>query len=139
MNVILKMETVSVEEFKLLRKSVGWPVPPDAAIETSLKNSVYCVSAYITSRLVGMGRIIGDNGFTFFISDIIVLPEYQGNNIGRCVMTSIIEYLKESAPENSYIVLMAAKGKEKFYEKFGFIERPTEKLGSGMMLDVDRL
>ena len=28
--------------------------------------------------------------------------------------------------------LMAAKGKEPFYEKFGFSERPNENLGAGM-------
>jgi hypothetical protein len=30
------------------------------------------------------------------------------------------------------ICLLAAKGKEEFYKKFGFEERPNEKSGSGM-------
>ena len=30
--------------------------------------------------------------------------------------------------------LGASKGKEKFYEKFGFIVRPNEDLGAGMIL-----
>lgn len=29
--------------------------------------------------------------------------------------------------------LMAAKGKEPFYKKFGFIERPNDKHGAGMI------
>ena len=30
--------------------------------------------------------------------------------------------------------LGASKGKEAFYEKFGFISRPNESLGAGMIL-----
>ena len=51
-------------------------------------------------------------------------------------MNSIMLYLEENAPENSYITLMAAKGKEEFYEKFGFFKRPTEKFGCGMMIEL---
>ena len=29
---------------------------------------------------------------------------------------------------------MAAAGKEGFYERYGFIRRPTERLGAGMAL-----
>ena len=30
------------------------------------------------------------------------------------------------------IVIVASKGKERFYEKFGFVERPNESEGAGM-------
>ena len=32
----------------------------------------------------------------------------------------------------AYAVLMASKGKEAFYERYGFISRPNEKQGAGM-------
>jgi hypothetical protein len=32
------------------------------------------------------------------------------------------------------VVLVAAKGKEEFYEKFGFINRPNDIYGAGMTL-----
>jgi hypothetical protein len=34
--------------------------------------------------------------------------------------------------EIAYVALMAAKGKEGFYQKFGFEERPNDHLGAGM-------
>jgi GNAT superfamily N-acetyltransferase len=83
-----------------------------------------------------MGRIVGDQGFIYFIADVIVLPEFQGQGIGAMIMGSIIGYLRAHAPEHAYITLMAAKGKERFYEKFGFFTRPTEKHGHGMMLSI---
>jgi len=136
MKIEIKTELINLQSFKDLRKSVGWPLPPDQSIEFSLSNTEFCVVAYADSELVGMGRIVGDKGFIYFIADIIVKPEYQGKKIGAMIMNSIMLYLQENAPENSYITLMAAKGKEEFYEKFGFFKRPTEKYGCGMMIDL---
>jgi len=136
MKIEIRKEIITLKSFKELRKSVGWPLPPDHSIERSLSNTEYCVTAYVDSELIGMGRIVGDKGFIYFIADIIVKPDFQGKKIGAEIMNSIMLYLEENAPENSYITLMAAKGKEEFYEKFGFFKRPTEKFGCGMMIEL---
>lgn len=136
MKVEIRKEIVSIQSFKDLRESVGWPLPNDEAIAISLKNTDFCVSAFVDDKLIGMGRILGDKGFIFFIADIIVKPQYQGKKIGAKIMDSIMSYLYKNAPENSYITLMAAKGKEEFYEKFGFFKRPTDKYGCGMMIKL---
>jgi len=136
MKIEIRKEIITLKSFKELRKSVGWPLPPDHSIEISLSNTEYCVTAYADSELIGMGRIVGDKGFIYFIADIIVRPDFQGKKIGAKIMNSIMLYLEENAPENSYITLMAAKGKEEFYEKFGFFKRPTEKFGCGMMIEL---
>lgn len=136
MELKIKNEIISLQEFKVLRKSVGWSLPPDDAIEKALSNTAFCVVAYADNELAGMGRIVGDQGFVYFIADIIVKPEYQKKKIGFMIMNHIMEYLEENAPENSYITLMAAKGKEEFYEKFGFFRRPTKEYGYGMMKEL---
>lgn len=136
MKIEVKKELISLQSFKELRDSVGWPLPPDPAVEVSLRNTEFSVAAYVEGVLVGMGRIVGDKGFIYFIADIIVKPEYQGKKVGSKIMNSIMQYLEEYAPKNSYITLMAAKGKESFYEKFGFFRRPTDKLGCGMMIEL---
>jgi GNAT superfamily N-acetyltransferase len=81
-----------------------------------------------------MGRVIWDRGYVVYIADVIVRPEYQGQGLGREVMTSIMNeirgYLKPGY--RIMISLMAAKGKEEFYKKFDFIGRPNEMTGEGM-------
>jgi len=49
-------------------------------------------------------------------------------------MEFVMNYVKSSAPKGSIlqIGLMASKGKEAFYERFGFVSRPNEKQGAGM-------
>lgn len=131
---ILK-EIPSPEEYISLRNSVGWLTPDNDACTRGLPSSCYCVTIREEKKLIAMGRIIGDGVFTFFIVDIIVHPDYQKKGLGRAIMENIFEYLKGNAAEYAYIALMAAKGKEAFYEKFGFILRPNESLGAGMILD----
>lgn len=43
-------------------------------------------------------------------------------------------YIRAHASQNSIIGWMSAVGKEAFYEKYGFMVRPTEKLDAGMTI-----
>ena len=67
--------------------------------------------------------------------DLIVLPDYQKMKIGSKIVNNIIEYVSSIKEQDSEIMLclMCAKGREKFYEGLGFIGRPTENLGPGMI------
>jgi len=94
------------------------------------------VCAELDGELVGCGRIIGDKGFLYYVQDIIVLPKYQMQGIGTKIMDSIMDYLKKQCVERAIIGLMTAKEKERFYKKYGFIERPNDNLGAGMIKTI---
>lgn len=66
----------------------------------------------------------------------MVLPEYQNKCIGTGIMKNLLNRINEFKKINPNIrtYLGASKGKESFYEKFGFVSRPNEELGSGMIL-----
>ena len=51
-------------------------------------------------------------------------------------MQNLLAQINEYKKVNPYIrtYLGASKGKEGFYEKFGFVSRPNEELGAGMIL-----
>jgi len=123
----------SVEEFISLRTAVGWGSPEVVAMEKGLKNSLFMVCAEFEGEIIGCGRVIGDSGFVYYLQDIIVLPKHQRQGIGAKIMDSIMEYLNKHCVEKAIIGLMAAKGKESFYKKYGFIERPNDCLGAGMI------
>ena len=50
-------------------------------------------------------------------------------------MEKLIAYVDSIREEETEMMLclMCAKGREKFYEKLGFIARPTDMLGPGMI------
>ena len=85
-----------------------------------------------------MGRLVGDGARVFYIQDVFIKPEYQRRGIGKLIVAKLLEYIKSNGVVNSNIMvgLMAAKGKEEFYQKFGFRIRPNEKEGNGMMINI---
>ncbi len=130
------MHTPSAEEFNYLTDSVGWGIRENSIVETALDNTLYSLCVYDDNKLIGYGRIIGDKTIFLYIQDIMVIPEYQNKHIGTGIMENLLTQINEYKKINPNIrtYLGASKGKESFYEKFGFISRPNEDLGSGMIL-----
>ena len=126
----------SAEEFNYLTNSVGWGLRKNNIIDEALRNTLYSLCVYDDNKLIGYGRIIGDKTIFLYIQDIMVIPEYQSKHIGTGIMENLLKQINEYKKINPNIrtYLGASKGKEAFYEKFGFISRPNEDLGAGMIL-----
>jgi GNAT superfamily N-acetyltransferase len=126
---------ISIEEFNIFRKSVGWnEIEYNLALK-SIENALFIVTAIIDEKIIGLTRVSGDGGYTVFIADVIVLPEYQGKGIGKKLMVKAMDYIENDFLQNgqeAFINLMSAKGRESFYNKFGFNTRPNDKVGAGM-------
>ena len=129
-------KTPTATEFNMLTEAVGWGTRNNNIVEEALNNTLYSLCVYDVDKLIGYGRIIGDKTIFLYIQDIMVIPEYQGKQIGTGIMHKLIEKVNEYKKINSDIrtYLGASKGKEIFYEKFGFVSRPNEELGAGMIL-----
>ena len=129
-------KTPTPTEFNKLTKSVGWGTRENSIVKEALNNTLYSLCVYDVDKLIGYGRIIGDKTIFLYIQDIMVIPEYQNKKIGTEIMNKLIEKINEYKKINPDIrtYLGASKGKESFYEKFGFVSRPNEELGAGMIL-----
>jgi GNAT superfamily N-acetyltransferase len=68
----------------------------------------------------------------FYIQDVIIEPSYQGTGVGSVLMDHIENYLSVAAQKGAIIGLLAAKGKEAFYIRYGYMLRPSNTLGHGM-------
>ena len=136
MNIKYVERIPTANEYNILTDSVGWGIREESIVEEAFKNTLYSLCAYDGDKLIGYGRLIGDRTIFIYIHDIMVIPEYQGNNIGTEIMNKLLEQINEYKKANPDIrtYLGASKGKESFYEKFGFVSRPTEDLGAGMIL-----
>jgi ribosomal protein S18 acetylase RimI-like enzyme len=119
----------TVSDYNRLRVVVGWSEQSPEAVAEGLPRSLYSLCVYRDQELVGYGRIVGDGGVYFYIQDIIVLPEHQGQGLGHEIMSGVMAYLAERAYPGSFIGLMAAKGVTGFYERYGFAERPPGRPG----------
>jgi predicted GNAT family N-acyltransferase len=133
MKIRIEQRLPSLSEYKELRTSVGWPVMADGLILKGLSNSLFCVCAIIENKSVGMGRVIGDGAIYFHVQDVIVNPDFQGKKIGHMIMDKLIAFIKENGGAESNVGLMCSKGREDFYKAWGFIERPNDRFGAGMI------
>lgn len=133
--VTLSENSLDLETYLSLRASVGWKLLKESQAERALKNSLLTLTAHIGHEPVGMGRIVGDGAVICYIQDLVVKPEYQKHGVGRVIMERLIGFVTDIKDADTEIMmcLMCAKGREHFYEKFGFIGRPTEDLGPGMI------
>ena len=125
---------ISVEDYNYLRRSVGWPELEKKQALTGINNSAFLVSAIVNDQIVGVSRVVSDGGYIAIIVDVIVLPEYQGNGIGKRMMQMVMEFITSNLEEGQFVFvnLMAAKDRETFYSQYGFEVRPNERVGAGM-------
>jgi ribosomal protein S18 acetylase RimI-like enzyme len=128
----IKLESPSIQEFLNLRNKIGWGNLDFNLAKRSLNNSLFQVIVRDKSQLIGMARVVGDGAMYFYIQDVIVDPSYQNSGVGSALMKEIESYLSVAAEKGSTIGLLAAKGKEEFYIRYGYILRPNNSLGNGM-------
>ncbi len=131
----IKENVLDLQTYLDIRASVNWKKLSETQAEKALQNSLLTISAIRNGKTVGMGRVVGDGAVICYIQDFIVRPDCQGEGIGQQMMEHLIAYIDELREENTEIMLclMSAKGRETFYERFGFLGRPTEELGPGMI------
>jgi len=128
----IQLASPSVDDFLRLRCSVGWESIDSKLVQTSLANSLFHVTIYDRKKLIGMGRVVGDGAIYFYVQDIVVAPDYQRCGIGAMLMEKIEHYLSSAVQKGAMIGLLAAKGKEPFYARYGYMQRPNNSLGHGM-------
>ena len=122
-----KFETPDIDNFLRLRQITGLSPRSRKAAEIGLPNSLFAITIFNEATPIGMGRVVGDGGLNFEIVDVAVVPKYQGQGLGRMIMTQIMDFLNENTPESCYISLIADVSA--LYEKFGFKKVTGEGMG----------
>jgi len=133
--MVIEERNPSFDEYKALREAVGWKLTEETSTRKALDNSLYSVVALDNKKVVGTGRVIGDDGLYYYIQDLIVIPNNQGKGYGKELMAKLMDFVQSHARPGSIIGLMAAPGLENFYEEFGFTSRP--EYGTGMYMIIN--
>ena len=135
MSYELRTEIPAVNDYIEIRLKAGLSRKSEEAATVGLKNSIFGVVVYFNNFPIGIGRIIGDGGCFFEITDMAVLPEHQHKGVGTLIMNALVTWLMENAPVTAYVSLMADHGTPEFYAKFGFTKAELPK-SSGMYMRI---
>lgn len=130
--VELDFSPPTTHSFLQLRQSVAWDNCSAEVTAKSIENTLFWVSLYKHKELVATGRVMGDGAMYFYIQDVIVCPSYQKKGLGNQIMEHIENFLLKNAPKHAAIGLFAAKGKESFYQKYGYLVRDGQNLGHAL-------
>ncbi|KAL6720528.1 hypothetical protein ACLMJK_002452 [Lecanora helva] len=117
--------TPDVQTYISLRASAGLhSVTPEAA-RIGLANTLFAVQIALSSSpdtIIGMGRMVGDGGCFFLLTDMAVLPDHQGKGVGKIIMKELKAWMDKNVPASG-VVLLHADGPAKYlYKQFGFVE-----------------
>src|SRR5256885_13642399 len=67
----------SVEEYCRLISAVGWKPRDVEAVSRALGASLFAICAETNGEVIGMGRVIGDGGLHYYLTDVVVVPPHQ--------------------------------------------------------------
>ena len=129
MNLQLIYETPTAEDYVSLRLRSGMGDKNLLRSQTALKNSLFTVSLYDEKKLIGFGRVVGDGGITYVVSDIMVDREYQRKGFAEQIMNAIDSYFEANTHEDSYICLIANHPADLLYHRHQFEYLPEDKCG----------
>ena len=120
MITIRKQEIVKLEDVLHLYQAVGWTnyTNQPQMLEQALSHSLVIYLALDGNAVVGLIRLVGDGFSSVFVQDLIVLPSYQRQGIGRSLMKEALEDYKDA-----YQVQLVTEQTEKnvgFYRSLGF-------------------
>ena len=124
----------TLEEYFEMRRKVNFIKLSERIAKNALNNAFHITTVRDDGRAVGMIRVLSDGSYANFITDVMVIPEYQRRGIGKELMRRTVEYMKSTMEPGETIILylMSAIGKEQFYKQFGFKARPNDVWGAGM-------
>jgi GNAT superfamily N-acetyltransferase len=126
----------SVEDYCRLRVSTGLSPKSAEAAAAGLPNTLFGVLVLKEDKVIGMGRVVGDNGLFYQVVDIAVEPEHQRRGLGKAIVGKIVDHLKRSAPSGAHVSLIADGTAHHLYAQFGF--KPTAPDSIGMALTIKR-
>lgn len=124
--IVSRIPTVS--EYLRLRSLAGLSAFSEEAATKGLAGTLFSVVVEHEENAVGMGRLIGDGGCFVQVVDIAVDPRFQGQGLGKAIMSALTDYIANSLPASAYVSLIADVPANKLYEKFGFKETAPRSL-----------
>ena len=132
--IIYKGSAPGAQEYHDLFVSTGWTRVIQVSADDlmiAINNSWYWITAYEDDKLVGVGRVLSDGLLYALICDLIVLPGKQKHGVGGGILSRLTKKCKEAGIKRVW--LFAAPGNSLFYQRNGFVARPTNAPGMQLM------
>ena len=83
-----------------LRQEAGFP-SLNIDIAKKALNGCDILSIHLYDTCIGMIRIIGDDAYSFYINDMIIIPQHQYKGHGKKLLESALEFIQAKVVSDS--------------------------------------
>ncbi len=114
------VETVDTGELVALYGAVGWSAytADPESLAAAIARSTYVVTARHDGELVGLARGLSDDVAIFYLQDILVLPEWQQQGVGRALLSACLE--RFAHVRQKVLLTDGEERQHRFYESVGY-------------------
>lgn len=133
-------QDMSAEEFAELFASVGWNCPEIEQMNLAIENSTKSFIVRHKGKAVATINWLGDYGMHWFMRELIVHKEFQGQMIGTILYRFSENFIKSTMRDGWKICidLKTSKSNEEFYRNLGFRTMTENKTDSAMEKMIER-
>ena len=100
---------------------IEWKHRLASEIEAAFRNSTTTIFVYHAEQIIAFGRVVGDGRYYAMLADIVVDPDYQGQGLGKYLVTT----LNNQLIDYHFVNLSAAPGADHFYISMGWKKQTT--------------
>ena len=132
MEIVYRENALTAWQVQQFQQKMGWTVEPLEQWQRAIQNSCCTVAAYDGGELVAMGRLLGDGALYWYLNDVFVLTAYQGQGIGRQVVTGCWSISRGRAcrgPRSPW-PCSAPRAKKVFTKRWGSKKGPAQRRGT---------
>lgn len=86
--------SISIDDYITLRQDVGWESLNKGQAQAGIEHSFFILGCYDGDEIVGSAKVILDRGYIAYLADVMVMPEYQKQGIGKELVNRMILHLK---------------------------------------------
>jgi GNAT superfamily N-acetyltransferase len=116
-----ELSTVDWQNVLHLFQKVNWKHRVAEEIASAFKLSTTTIFVYHNHVIIAFGRVVGDGRYYAMLADIVVDPDYQGQGLGKYLVTT----LNEQLTNYHFVNLSAAPGADDFYKSMGWKKQTT--------------
>jgi ribosomal protein S18 acetylase RimI-like enzyme len=110
------------DEIVALYKAAGWwkdSYDKAEILQLIVGSFVFAVAIdNKTEKAIGMGRVLSDGVSDAYIQDLVILPIYRGQNLGKKLVQTLIDHCRSKGI--LWIGLIAEPRSSQFYKTLGF-------------------
>ncbi len=100
---------------------IEWKHRKAVEIEAAFRNSTTTLFVFKGEQIIAFGRVIGDGRYYAMLADIVVDPDFQGQGLGKYLVTT----LNNQLVDYHFVNLSAAPGADNFYKSMGWKKQTT--------------